>query len=211
MSQAGIIDDVANNPQIPTTFNTDSGSAVPLSNTLEVLGGTGASTSASGNTITIDVSGTSSLTFPTDSGTATPAANALSIVGTGGITTSGSGATVTVDGSAFQGFTWSVVTAATQAISAFNGYAGNRGTNITYTLPATASVGDRFRITNFGVGLPVILQNALQSINFTSSSTTVGVTGSLTGISKFASIELVCVEENLQFNVLSSESSWTIV
>jgi len=151
------------------------------------------------------------LTFPTDAGTATPAANAISILGTGGIATSGAGATVTIDGSAFNAFTWTVITAATQALIASNGYIGNRGTNITYTLPVTASVGDRFRITNLGIGLPVIAQNAGQSIRFTSSTTTPGVGGSLTAISRYASIELVCAVADTDFIVLSSESSWTIV
>lgn len=211
MSQAGIIDDVANNPQIPTRFDTDVGSATPLTNVLEVLGGVGASTSGAGNTITIDVSGTTSLTFPTDAGTATPAANALSIVGSGGITTTGVGAVVTIDGSAFDTLTWNVVTAATQALAVANGYIGNRGTGITYTLPAVSAVGDRIRITNMGVGLPTIAQNAGQSIKFTATSTTVGVGGSLVGISRYASIELVCAVANTDWIVLSSESSWTIV
>jgi hypothetical protein len=211
MSQAGILDDVANNPQIPTTFNADVGSAIPLTNILEIIGGVGVDTTASGNTVVINASTTTSLSFTTDAGVANPVADNINVVGTGGITTSGAGSTVTIDGSAFQSFTWTVITGAAQALSVLNGYIGNRGTGISYTLPATANVGDRIRITNIGVGLPTILQNALQSINFTSTSTTVGVGGSLVGISKFASIELVCVEANLQFNVLSSESSWTIV
>jgi len=53
LSQAGIIDVEAANPQIPTKFVTDLGDAVPLSNTLEVLGGEGITTSAAGNTLTI--------------------------------------------------------------------------------------------------------------------------------------------------------------
>src|SRR5687767_11430556 len=61
MSQAGEIDVVGNNPDIPTEFLTDSGSAIPIANQLEILGqsvaatGVPVSTSGSGNTVTINV------------------------------------------------------------------------------------------------------------------------------------------------------------
>ena len=38
VSQAGIIDVEAANPQIPTSFLTDAGSAIPIANVLEILG-----------------------------------------------------------------------------------------------------------------------------------------------------------------------------
>lgn len=57
MSQAGIIDISNNDPQIPTQFDTDSGTAIPLNNILEVLGGPGIETSGSGNTVTISLTG----------------------------------------------------------------------------------------------------------------------------------------------------------
>lgn len=106
--------------------------------------------------------------------------------------------------------TWTVVTGATQALVAENGYIGNRGTAITYTLPTTASVGDIIEITNIGVGLPVIAQNAGDYINFTSSTTSVGVGGSLTAIDRFSSIRIVCVVANDGWSVTSSTGNWTI-
>lgn len=57
MSQSGVIDIVQNTPSIPTTFVTDSGIAVPVANTLNVLGGAGIATSGSGSTLTISLSG----------------------------------------------------------------------------------------------------------------------------------------------------------
>jgi len=42
-------------PSVPTTFHTDNGDAVPAANILNVVGGNGASTSASGNTVTVTV------------------------------------------------------------------------------------------------------------------------------------------------------------
>lgn len=53
MSQEGIIDILGTFPQIPTDFVTDSGTAIPILNTLEILGTNGITTSGSGNTVTI--------------------------------------------------------------------------------------------------------------------------------------------------------------
>lgn len=68
MSQAGIIDFETAIPQMPTTFDTDFNSAVPVANVLEILGGAGITTSGSGNTVTIDLTGGSIAvdTFITD-------------------------------------------------------------------------------------------------------------------------------------------------
>lgn len=63
MSQVSIIDIEGNHPQIPTQFDADSGSAIPVGNVLEILGDTVANgtnakpvfTTGSGNTITTEV------------------------------------------------------------------------------------------------------------------------------------------------------------
>lgn len=57
MSQAGEIDVVGNNPQIVTQVDADTGSAVAIGNVLNIVGVNGISTSASGNTVTIDGAG----------------------------------------------------------------------------------------------------------------------------------------------------------
>ncbi len=57
MSQAGIIDAVTTNPSIPTAFVTDSGTAVPIANTLQVLGGSEITTSGATNVITVTFTG----------------------------------------------------------------------------------------------------------------------------------------------------------
>lgn len=167
MSQSGLLDIVSSTPSVPTQFDADTGSAVPIANTLDILGGTGISTSASGMTVTVSA----------------------------------------IAGS----FIWSTVKDATQALAVENGYVGNLASAITYTLPATANVGDTIQITNIGAGLPVIAQNAGQSINFTASSTTVGVDGSLTSVNQFGSLELICVVQDTTFNVVDSIGSWVVV
>lgn len=61
MSQVSIIDIEGNNPQIPTEFIANIGSAIPIANTLEILGATVPAgvlpvyTTGSGNTITTNV------------------------------------------------------------------------------------------------------------------------------------------------------------
>lgn len=53
MSQAGIIS-FESDPEIPTEFITDSGTAIAVGNAIQLLGGNGITTSASGNSVKID-------------------------------------------------------------------------------------------------------------------------------------------------------------
>ena len=129
--------------------------------------------------------------------------------GTGITITNGAG-TIAVAATG-AGFPWTVITDATHQLEVFNGYIGNRGTAITFTLPVLSSVGDIIRITNIGVGLPVLAQNAGQSVNFTGSTTTVGVGGSMTWIGQFGSLDLVCTVANTTWNVLNSTGNYTVV
>jgi hypothetical protein len=53
MSQVGLLDVETAYPQIPTLFVTDLGSAIPIANTLDILGSNGLTTKASGKTVTV--------------------------------------------------------------------------------------------------------------------------------------------------------------
>lgn len=72
MSQQGLIDIEGSHPQIPTEFITDSGTAIPIGNQLEVLGNTVANgtypkpleTTGAGNTVEINIQVTSALASP---------------------------------------------------------------------------------------------------------------------------------------------------
>ena len=147
----------------------------------------------------------------TDSGSATPASGTLTFTGGTGVSTSGTGSTVTID-VAGGGITWNetTVTGPTSIVAA-NGYIANNAATVGFTLPATASVGDYFRITGKGAGGWSLGQNAGQTIHFGSSDTTTGAGGSLASTDAQDTIELVCITANTDFNVLSSIGNITVV
>lgn len=103
MSQAGEIDVINSNPQIPTMFITDVGTAIPISNELNVFGAGGIVTSGAGNTITITGGATIATTYTANTGTATPALNNINILGASvaalgvPVATVASGSTVTLN------------------------------------------------------------------------------------------------------------------
>lgn len=107
--------------------------------------------------------------------------------------------------------TWTDVTSATQALSVFNGYFTDRGGGVTYTLPATAALGDLI-IIDGKLGLTTIAQNAGQSIRMSASISTVGVGGSVVGTNLGDCITLRCSTSGSS-TVWIAESfigSWTI-
>lgn len=81
---------------LTTLYTENTGTATPMAGNLNVLGGTGISTTGSGNTITINAGPSVATTYVENTGSATPSANVLNVVGGTGITTSGSGNTVTI-------------------------------------------------------------------------------------------------------------------
>jgi hypothetical protein len=130
--------------------------------------------------------------------------------GTGISVTNGAGSiTIAATGS---GFTWTIVTAASQALVAENGYIANNAGQVTFTLPVAAAVGDSFRVTgkNNATGWK-IAQNAGQTIYFSTAATTTGAGGSLTSSATRDTVEIICVTTNNDFQVLSSIGNITVV
>jgi hypothetical protein len=82
---------------LATSYVEDTGSAAPTGGVLNVVGGTGVTTSGAGNTITITAGAEVPTTFVENTGSATPSVNTLNVVGTGSITTSGAGSTITIE------------------------------------------------------------------------------------------------------------------
>lgn len=131
------------------------------------------------------------------------AGTGVSIVnGAGNITINASGG----------GVSWINVTGTTQTISASHGYLSNNSGTITFTLPATSTLGDVFRIAGVQ-GSWTVAQNANQQIKFGNASTTIGVGGSIASTNEGDCIELVATNtsSNSVWKVISSVGNITIV
>ena len=130
-------------------------------------------------------------------------------IGTAGQILTSNGPGVLPSFQASPGESWIDVTSSTQTVASTNvGYVTDNATIVTYLLPATAAFGQVFEITGGASGSAtapwILTQNALQSISFGNSITTVGTGGSIASTLQYDSIRLVCVVADTQWNVLSS-------
>jgi hypothetical protein len=126
----------------------------------------------------------------TDAGTAIPVANIVNMLGGTGCNTSASGNTITIN-STGGGYEWQVVTTPTKTIETNKAYFANFALGVTFTLPATANVGDSFKIVSVD-GIVTINQLANQQIIFGNTTTTLGIAGALIGTSIGDVIEIAC-------------------
>lgn len=150
------------------------------------------------------ISGTGTLAYSTISfyGSSTQFANTLTLSLLGSTpanspagylwTSTGTNTTPTWQAMGGGGFTWVDATSATQALLAQHGYVTDRGGGVTYTLPASGTLGDVIKIVG-KLGLGVITPNANQQILIGSVSGTVGATGTATSNNVGDCIELVCI------------------
>lgn len=128
------------------------------------------------------------------------------------LTSNGVGSSPTFQAAAAGGISWSVVTGTTQTLAANNGYFANNGTQVDFSLPATAAVGDTFAVAgmNNATGW-TITQGAGQTIHFGDTDTTTGAGGSLTSTATYDVVELVCNVANTDYVVTRSMGNITIV
>lgn len=125
---------------------------------------------------------------------ATPVAASLT-AGTGISIGTGAGSiTINATGA---GVAWVEATGATQQIAVNTYYIADNGGGVTFTLPATAAVGDTFGIVG-KAGLWVIDQDAAgQQIIIGSTSSTIGAAGSATATNAADSVVFVCTTQDL--------------
>jgi len=106
------------------------------------------------------------------------------------------------------GLPYTVVTGTTQAMTTNNGYISNAATLITYTLPATSSVGDQLAVGGINTGGWKIAQTIGQSIQVGINTTTSGTSGSVSSQAGTDGLTLVCVVANTKWaNVNAPQSA----
>jgi len=213
-------------PAVPTTFTTDAGNAVPALNILNVLGGNNIGTVGAGNTLTINVNGTTDHTVQV--GNATGSLTSLAamvdgdlVIGSTGVDpviaqlTAGAGVaiasgagTITISATG-SGLAWVEATGAAQAMAVATAYGANRAGGVTFTLPATAAAGTVMEIVGMQ-GLWVLAQNAGQTVHMGAFSTTTGVGGSLTATNAGDCIVLRCITANTDFRVQNMMGNITV-
>jgi hypothetical protein len=104
-----------------------------------------------------------------------------------------------------------VVTAATQSMSTNVIYIANRGTLVTFTLPALAAVGDFLSIVGQGAGGWLLDMGVGQQVIVGSSETT-ATTGSIASTNKSDAIYLICITANTLWTTFSGpQGNLTIV
>lgn len=232
MSQAGITNVQGSGTSVVSTLTGNTGGAVPpTANNINTLG-TGSITIAGNpgtSTLTTQLTGLTNHAVLVGAGTATmtklavgtngqvligataadPAfANLTSTGGTIAFTTGANTLNLEVVGG---GFTWTDVTGATQTLAVQNGYVTDRGAGVTYTLPATATLGATIKIVG-KLGLTTVAQNANQQILISSSSSTVGVGGSIAATNVGDCIELICTTAGAStiWRASSLVGNWTV-
>lgn len=106
---------------------------------------------------------------------------------------------------------WTDVTSGTQAVTSGGKYLSDNAVTVVFTLPVSTTVGDYFRIAGVQ-GSWSVSQNANQQIKFGSSSTTIGLTGSLASTNSGDCIELVATNTGASsvWRVISSIGNITV-
>jgi|SRR5712675_1142272 len=129
---------------------------------------------------------------------ATPTASTITVGA--GLSIVNGAASITIS-STGGGLSWTDVIGTTQAMAIDSGYTANNAGLVTLTLPATAAYGTAISLIGKGAGGWLIAQNAGQSIRLGSSTSTIGVGGSLASTNSSDSLNLICTIANTVWTV----------
>jgi len=103
------------------------------------------------------------------------------------------------------------VTSATQAMAIRTRYVANYGSQLVFTLPASAVIGDFVEVEGYGAGGWRISQNVSQTVIFQTVATTVGTGGYLASGNRYDCIRLRCVVANTTWTVVSAVGEITVI
>jgi len=127
-----------------------------------------------------------------------------------GISITNGAGSITISSSGSAG--WVDQTTGTVNMTVNTGYTSDDGaTLVTFTLPATAAIGDFVEINGKGSGLYTISQGIGQQIRFGNIASTSGVGGSVSSVLQYDCIRLRCITANSTWVVVSSVGNFTIV
>ena len=109
-------------------------------------------------------------------------------------------------------FSWNNVATSTQALAVGNGYITNNGASlVTYSLPGTAAQGTEIKIAGYSSGGFTITQAAGQSIIVGTTTSTVGVGGSVSSTVASNQLTLLCTVANTTWTVFNERGNFTVV
>lgn len=106
---------------------------------------------------------------------------------------------------------WYEIVSTSDTLIPNSGYIANNASLVTLTLPNGGNIGDTITIVGKGAGLFRIAQPAGKTIYIVSDSTTTGVTGSITAIEQYASVELVCTNTDDDWTAKTVTGNFTVV
>lgn len=134
--------------------------------------------------------------------TSTPTAATLT-AGTGISITNGAGS-ITISSST-SGMTWSTISGTSQAATVNSGYVANNAGAVTFTLPATAALGDEIAVEGLGAGGWVLTANTGQTIKIGAGTTTSA--GSLASVASSDNVYVTCIVANTTWRVRTTNSA----
>jgi hypothetical protein len=106
---------------------------------------------------------------------------------------------------------WVDETGSSVSMATNTGYTSDDGASlVTFTLPATAAIGDWLEINGKGSGGWTLIERTGQSIHFGNQTTTV-TSGSLSSTNQYDCVRLRCLTANTVWAVVSAIGNLTIV